>query len=195
MRSVRKRGTRLALAVALALALVAVFAAAAFASDATNVLITGGSLTITNPTVGDFTGVTLDGQTKTTTATVDTFSVTDATGTGLGWQVNVSASPFVQWAGDAAVSGGRELPLSSLSLAAPTVAANGTTSAAPSITDGPYMIDNGTGVKIASAAINAGMGKYDFTQAATPLTLSLPAATTYAVQYHSVVTFDAVTGP
>ena len=195
MRTSRKMG-RAALVLALALALTGAFAAAAFAAeDDTNLNVTGGSLTITDPAVGDFEGVALDGHATTTTATADGFSVTDATGSGDGWKVNVSATRFAEWSGTAYVQDGHQLPTSSLSLAQPTVLADGTTSAAPSIAEGPYAIDSGSAIPIASAAADAGMGEYDFSQAETPLTLSLPAATTYAVQYHSTVTFDVVTGP
>ncbi|MBA3432219.1 MAG: hypothetical protein H0U16_12165, partial [Actinobacteria bacterium] len=88
---------------------------------------------------------------------------------------------------------GKQLPASALSMPAPSVSPNGTTSASPSITSGPYTIDSGSAVKIASAATNAGMGTYDFTQGGS-LTLSVPADAT-AATYRSDVTFSTVTGP
>lgn len=177
------------------------FAPSAFAADATDVTVTGGSLGITvDPTVGNFTAVTLDGTAKTTTASFDGFEVNDARGTGAGWNVTVQATQFAEW--DSAlnagaggyVTGGKTLAQNSLSLAAPTVAADGTTSAAPSITAGPHNVDAASAVKIASAATNAGMGKYDFTQATTPLTLSIPTSA-YAKTYRSTLTVSTVTGP
>ncbi len=194
MGSPRKRATRLTLGVALALALTALFATSAFADD-TNLVITGGSLGITTPAVGDFQAVTLDGHADQTTATAESFSVTDARGTGEGWKVTAQATQFAAWDGTQYVAGGHTLPASSLSLAQPTVAQDGTTSAVPTINAGPYTLDGGSAVVLASAAIDAGMGEYDFTQGATPLTLSLSAATTYAATYRSVVTIDAVSGP
>jgi hypothetical protein len=177
------------------------FGSAAFAADAADVTVTGGSLGITvDPTVGNFAGVTLDGTAKSTTASFDGFEVNDARGTGAGWNVTVQATQFAEWdstlnAGAGGyVTSGKTLALNSLSLAAPTVAADGTTSAAPSITAGPYNVDAGSAVKIASAAVDAGMGKYDFTQAATPLTLSIPSSA-YAKTYRSTVTVSTVTGP
>jgi hypothetical protein len=182
-----------------------VFAAAqtpaAFAADDSNVTVTGGSLSITNPTVGDFTGVTLDGTAKSTTATFAGFSATDARGTGAGWNVTAQASQFAEWdssLNDGAggyVDGGKTLALGSLSMPAPTVAkADTTSSAVPSITAGPYAIDAASAVKIASAAANGtGMGSYDFTQGGN-LTLSIPASA-YAKAYRSTVTVSVVTGP
>ena len=75
----------------------------------------------------------------------------------------------------------------------PTVAANGTSSGVPTIIAGPYTIDSGSAVKIASAAADNGMGVYNFTQGGT-LTLSIP-ANAYAASYRSEVTVSAVSGP
>lgn len=177
------------------------FAPAAFAADDANVTVTGGTLGITvAPTVGDFAGVTLDGTAKTTTASFDNFEVNDARGTGAGWNVTVQATQFAEWdstlnAGAGGyVPGGKTLAQNSLSMAAPTVAADSTTSAVPSITVGPYNVDAASAVKIASAAADTGMGKYDFTQAGTPLTLSIPTSA-YAKTYRSTLTVSTVTGP
>lgn len=173
-----------------------VFAAAqtpAFAVDDANVVVTGGSLSITAPTVGNFTGVTLSGAATTTTATLAAFTATDARGSGAGWNVTVQATQFKEHDGTIYVASGKTLPTSALSMPAPTVASPGTTSADPSITAGPYLIDAGSAVKIASAALDAGMGTYDFTQVGS-LTLSIPASA-YAKTYRSDVTVSVVTGP
>lgn len=149
-------------------------------------------LSMTVVTVSDFAPVTLDATTKTTTATMDNFSVTDDRGTGEGWSVTVQATQFRQWDGTAYVAGGKTLPTGSLSLPAPTVTAVGTESAPPAVTPGPYAID-GSAVKVASATVNTGMGTYDFTQSG-PLTLTIPASA-YALIYRSELTVSLSSGP
>jgi hypothetical protein len=148
-------------------------------------------LSMTVATVSNFAPVTLDGTTKTTTATMDNFSVTDDRGTGEGWTVTVSATQFREWDGIAYVAGGRTLPTGSLSMPAPTVAAVATESPSPSITPGPYVID-GSSIKIASAAADTGMGTYNFTQGS--LTLTIPASS-YAATYRSELTVSLSSGP
>ena len=163
------------------------------ASDATDVTVTGGTLTITaDPTVPNFTGVTLNGTAQTTTATLTTFEVNDARGSGAGWNVTVQGTQFKEHDGTIYVVSGKTLAVGSLSMAEPTVAQDGTTSASPSITSGPYTIDDASAVKIASAATDTGMGKYDFSS--TTFTLSIPAKT-YATTYRSDVTVSVTTGP
>lgn len=159
------------------------FAPAAFASDGTTATVTGGSLSITNPAAADFAARSITGASQTTTAALATFSTSDLRGSGAGWHVTAGASRFT------GVS--HNLAVGSLSMSEPTVAANGTTSADPSIAAGPYTIDNGA-VQIASAATSAGMGTYDFS--ATTLTLALP-ADVFADAYASTVTVSVITAP
>ena len=174
-------------------ALVGLVVPAAHAADPTDVEVTGGSLSITTPTVADFPDVILNGAAQTKTAAMDAFSVSDLSGTGAGWNTTVQASRFAEYTGGSYVTSGKTLPLSSLSMPAPTVAGSGAETAPPTITAGPYSIDGGTAIKVASAAINDGMGTYNFTQSG-PLTLSIP-STAYATTYRSDVTVSVVTGP
>lgn len=163
------------------------------AVDDTNVVVTAGSLSMTTPLAVDFAGVTLDGTAKTSTAALATFSATDSRGGGLGWNLTVQATQFAEHNGTAYVASGKTLALGSLTMPAPTVTANGTTSAAPTIQAGaPWAIDAASAVKFTSAAVAAGMGKYDF--GAVTLSLSIPASA-YAKTYRSDVTFSAVSGP
>lgn len=176
--------------------LVGIVAGPASAADDTNVTVTGGTLSMTAFTAGDFAGVTLDGTTKATTATVDAFSVTDATGTGAGWKLTAQATQFAEWdsTSGAYVVSGKTLPVNSLDLSALTATANGTTSSAPTMTAAAD-IDNGTGaVKFASAAVDEGMGKYDIGGGTGALNLSIPAST-YAKSYRSDVTVTLASTP
>lgn len=183
---------------------------AAMASDPTDVNVSGGSLSITNPAAGDFANVTLDGSAKTTYASFADFDVTDARGTGAGWNVTVQATQFQEWDSSANggaggyVGGGRTLPQNSLQMAALTASKNdATSSAVPSITGGPYTIDAASAVKVATAAAGgSGMGSYRFTQGdldsgtagAQALKLSIP-ANAYAKVYRSEATVSVVSGP
>ena len=160
------------------------FTPGAFAADGTTATVTGGSLSITNPLAADFADRSITGVVQTTTAALDAFSVSDLTGSGAGWNVTAQASTFT------GVS--HNLVAGSLSMSQPTVASPDTTSADPTITAGPYTIDNGAAVSIASAALSSGMGEYDFS--ATTMTLSLP-ADVFADAYASTVTVSVITAP
>ena len=159
------------------------FTPGAFAADGTTATVTGGALSITNPLVADFAGASITGVAQTTTAALDAFSASDLRGSGAGWHVTAQASTFT--------GVGKNLATGSLSMSQPTVASPDTTSADPTVAAGPYTIDNGA-VSIASAALNAGMGEYDFS--ATTLTLALP-ADVFADVYASTVTISAITAP
>jgi hypothetical protein len=165
------------------------------ATDSTDITITGGSLAMTAMTVTDFSGVTLSGVATSANATPSDFSVTDNRGLGSGWNLTVQATQFREHDGSGYVVSGKVLNLSSLSMLQPTVAADGSTSSpTPTIIAGPHIIDSGSAVKIASAAADAGMGKYDFTQDAAGLTLSIP-ADAHAATYRSEVTVSFASGP
>lgn len=169
--------------------------APAFANPA-DVVVTGGSLAITTaPLAGNFVGLTLNGTAQTTTASLDDFEVNDARGSGLGWNVTVQATTMAEHNGTAYVASGKTLPVGSLSLATATVVADGTTSGAPTMTGGSYSLTT-SAVKIASAAVDAGMGKYDISFAGTnaDLTLSVP-ANAYAKTYRSDLTLTLASTP
>lgn len=151
----------------------------------TSALVEPGNLEITQIVVGDFADRQITGQNQTTVAGLDGYSVTDFRGTGAGWQVTAQASPFV--------SGDDDLVLGSLTMTKPVVAANGTTSGLPTVVDqATFTLDAVSPVRIASAAVDSGMGKYDFGE--TDLALSLP-ADVYAGTYTSTLTFTAATAP
>ncbi len=191
----RSTKTRLAASMVVLGALVAV-SSSAVAATSTDATLTGGTLTATTPSTANFTGVTLNGSAQSTPAAVGAFSVSDATGSGAGWKVTAQGTQFKEYAAGVYVTSGKTLPVSSLKLTAPTVGpAAGTTSASPSVAAGPTTIDSGgTGgaVSIASAALNTGMGTYNFT--ATTMTLSVPASA-YAATYRSDVTITVASTP
>ena len=172
-----------------AVASFALLVTGAGAADGTQVVVTAGTLSITNPAAADFASRTIDGTAQTTTASLDAFTVTDATGSGAGWRVTAQASQFTYVP---AVGTTRTLAAGSLSVSTPTVAANGTTSPDPTVSAGPFTIDVASAVQVASAAVDTGMGAYDF--GATTMTLSLP-ADVYAGTYTSTVTISVVSAP
>jgi hypothetical protein len=161
----------------------------AYGSVRTQVVLTAGSsLEITDPIVGDFGAVLLDGAAQQATATLTNLRVTDPRGTGEGWHVTVQATQFT----DQATL--RTLPPGSLSMATPGVVQHDPTSSAlPTLFDGPYYLDSGSAVHIASAAVGDGMGSYDFTPGAD-LTLSV-GANAFAGTYVSTVIVSVVAGP
>jgi hypothetical protein len=175
---------RTAVAFALAAGMAFIAAGSAFADDGTSVLVSAGALTISNPLVADFTDVAMNGANQTTTAALDLFTVVDARGTGAGWHVTAQATQFA--------GGGFTMPAGSLSMSAPAVTAGtGTTAAAPSVTVAGTL-DNVGALQIASAALEAGLGTYNFS--ATTLSLVVPASVK-AATYASTVTFSIVTAP
>lgn len=169
-------------------------------ADDTNVTVTGGDLTLGSITTGDFGGITLNGAAQSTTATMNAFSVTDARGTGLGWNVTISASPFNEYASGEYVASGKTLGTSRFTMAQASAAkVDASSSGVPTVTNGTYTLDadgnsDGTSdaVKIASAATGDGMGSYTVTPG--QLSLSVP-ANVYAKTYRSDVTVTLSTGP
>lgn len=159
------------------------FTPGAFAADVTTATVTGGSLSITSPLAADFAARSITGVAQTTTAALDTFSVSDLRGSGAGWHVIAEASRFT--------SGANMLAVGSLTTPALTVLSPDTESADPTMLAGPYVLDNGP-LQIASAALQAGLGTYNFS--ASTLTLALP-ADVRAGAYASTVTISVVTAP
>lgn len=172
-RAVRPGARRVGVAVALAVAVLTDVAAAQTLDPAT-------------VTVSDFGPVVLEGTATSATATMSAFSVADPNGNG--WHVMVQATQFseVDGAGQY-VSGGKTLPIGSLSMPAPAVSpAGGVTVAA-----GPYLVD-GANVQVMSVAAG-NPGTFSVTQGG-PLTLSIPSSA-YARSYRSQVTIALHSGP
>lgn len=150
--------------------------------------IEGGTLSFgTQPSVGNFSAVELNGQVQTSTAAVNAFTVIDATGTGAGWNVVVKADQFTDTAN------GLKLPTNSIDIDSPTVTADTGASELATISKASGKIDNDTGVKILSAAVDGGMGTYNV--AANNLTLNLLPKDVKEGTYTSTVTVTVTTGP
>jgi WxL domain surface cell wall-binding len=169
--------------------------AAASVSDTTQFSVVAGTLSFTtNPHVPTLPTLTLTGQSQTLNATMNAFTVADATGSGSGWNVTVSgdssagkSAVFKQYCPNANcgsdpngyVSGGQTLAASSLTLnstGASVAAQNGTTGTAPTLQcSSACAVDSASATKIVSAASGAGLGTYQMGSfTSTSLALSAP---------------------
>jgi hypothetical protein len=191
------------LVLALACALAALVPAVASAitvtqEDKTQFSVTAGSLIFSTvpamPTLGS---VTLNGEAQKTNTTMTNFAAQDATGTGSGWKVQVEgqtgagkSAVFAQYcsngvnpcgsdAANSYVGGGQTLAANSLTLnstSASFSAQKESTGTAPKLECiAACNVDSASAVKIASAAVNTGMGTWITTGfTGTSLTLSTP---------------------
>ncbi len=178
---------------ALALALSVAVLVAAAAASADNVVvtgtITGGSLSESTTATPSF-SVTLDGTDKTASYTLP-MTVTDARGTGSGWNVTVTSTQFSTGAG------GNTLPATASSVQSVSSACvSGSTCTNPTNSVGypltiPAAATAPTAVKLFNAASSTGLGKFTLTPT---VQVSVP-ANTFAGTYTSTVTLAVVSGP
>jgi hypothetical protein len=163
---------------------------AAVASGPASVEIASGGLQLSGPGQCGTAVVTLDGSARDVHAAMGDFTIVDARGEGVGWRVFIQAGQLTT--GGAAP---RTLPLGSLSMSQRprVVKVDGTSSAAPAIWSGPYILDSGSAIQVASAAGGEGMGSYRF---------SFPGAITVKVDpdafpgtYSCTITVLVVSGP
>jgi hypothetical protein len=203
-------------AVAAAVATAAIMPAAALAAtsnDQTQFSVTGGSLSFSSaPALPTLTAITLNGTAQTTNTTMTNFTVLDATGSGAGWNVTVNgniaggkSAVFKQYcpnatcgtdSGPAYVAGGQTLAANSLTLSstgASFTGQNGTTGTPPTLQCASACnVDSASAVKIASAAVSAGLGTWATTGwNGTSLALSTP-TTLKALQANEVYRVDLV---
>jgi WxL domain surface cell wall-binding len=174
---------RLLPALAAALAACAVCASPAVGAtqeDKTQFSVTAGSLSFsTVPAMPTLASVTLKGEAQTTNTTMTNFGVSDATGSGSGWNATVEgqagsgkSAVFAQYCPKAKcgaesegyIGGGATLAANSLTLnstGASFSGQNGSTGTAPELKCSTACnVDHASAVKIASAAVNAGMGTW-----------------------------------
>lgn len=172
-------------------------AAAATAEDKTQFSVTAGSLSFsTTPAMPTLSAITLNGSAQTTNTTMTNFGVTDATGSGSGWNTTVAgqsgagkSAVFKQYCPTATcgvdpegyVTGGATLAANSLTLnstGASLAAQSGTTGTAPTLQcSAACNVDSASAVKIASAAAGAGMGTW-LTGGLSATSLALATAST-----------------
>ena len=166
-----------------AVALSAMLVVPAMAQDTTTAVVTAGTLSITAAVpVDNFVGRNITGAAQTTTATMDPYTVSDLRGSGAGWHVTAVASQFT--------TAGGALAVGSLLSSAWTVESLATNSPDPTGMTA-QVLDNGAKT-IATAALEAGMGRYNFSN--NLFTLSLP-ADVKAGTYSSTVTVSVTTAP
>jgi hypothetical protein len=204
---------KVTLAIALALAVCCGPAFGASSNDQTQFSVSGGTLSFsTAPAMPTLTSVTLNGAAQTTNTTMTNFAVQDATGSGAGWNVTVNGNSnagksavFKQYCPNATcgtdtgpgyITSGQTLPANSLTLTstgASFSAQNGSTGTSPTLQCGSACnVDSASAVKIASAALSAGMGTWGTTGwGGSSLALSTP-STLMALQTNEVYRVDLV---
>jgi WxL domain surface cell wall-binding len=171
------------------------FSTQSFAS--TTSTVSGGDLT--GGGVG-FTALstTLTGSQITTSANWTIGNVSDARGTGAGWNVSMSLAQFKEYdtVNKTYVTGGKTLATSSLKVSTvPTIAKiDPTSSETTTITpvDSETALDTGSPVKLVSAALHGGMGSFSFGNLG--VTLTIP-ANAYAKTYKTEATVSLNTAP
>src|SRR3954451_13610159 len=218
------KATRAVVAAAMAATLLATTSSAfaATSNDTTQFSVSGGTLAFTTaPDVPTLPALTLNGQAQTLNATMGNFGVSDATGSGAGWNVTVAGdntatkSPvFKEFCTNGGgcgahpagyVTSGYTLGQNSITLNSTSAgfsAQNGTTGTAPTHTcNSGCFVDAAPAspVKVISAASGAGMGSYLTTgYTATSLAAAAP-STTQALLANEVYRVDLLwtlgTGP
>lgn len=173
-----------------------------------------GTLSLTAPTVNNpFSPIVLNGQVQTSVATLSNWVVTDATGSGNGWNVQVQASQFTENTPSSGFTTGTlalTLPQGSLSLTGSRTVLPQSGSTPISSTGGPNIavtnpaIDLSSPVIFLTAQSGYGMGTYTVQEPTQGLSLVLNPSTTKVDQtnypgqptpFTSVITFTVVTGP
>lgn len=160
-------------------------------SSSTNaqVAVNAGNLSESGPTSVSATPVTLTGDDQTTTYSLG-ITVTDATGSGAGWNLTISSTQFT-----GTNNSSNTLPVDASSIQnAPTVVCSGSgnhcTSPSNNVTYPVQPIESGA-VKFFNAAAASGLGKFTITPT---VTIAIP-GNTYADTYTSTVSVAVVSGP
>jgi len=159
------------------------------ASTAT-VNVLPGNLSMTDLGATSFEDAHLSGVTQTITSGMPTtVTLTDATGSGAGWNVSMQATPFTNAAATGTI---KTLSPGSLTLGDITVTPKDDSK--PIVASAASgAIDNETGVTILTAGTDEGMGTYDISM--TAMSLKLLVSETKAGTYTSTITTTLTAGP
>ena len=135
------------------------------------------------PGIGNFSPVTLNGNPALTSVSIEPFSVVDSTGSGAGWNVDLTVSDLT--------SAGSVIPASSMSMPAPVVEpADG--ASLVGVTGHATSGNLSSGEKIVTADVGDGDGTYLVSPAL--LTLTIPPDAT-AGSYTATATISVISGP
>jgi len=186
-------------------------ATASAVSDTTQFSVTAGSLAFgISPDVPNLPALTLNGQVQTLNAQMNSYSVSDGTGAGAGWNVTVNgdsaggkSAVFKQYcpnatcgtdSGPAYITGGRTLAASSLTLNSTSATWTGNSGTLPShLCNASCFMDTTTAVKIASATTSVSLGTWSTTgYSATSQAVSIPTTTRFLSQAGEIYRIDLV---
>jgi hypothetical protein len=193
MRSLKNHTMRFCLGFFLLLVLTIGGPVAALADSGTGAtaVVNAGNLSETGPGSTSANAITLNGDDQTMTYALGLI-VTDARGSGAGWNLTITSTLFDDGHGHQFASNASSIN------AAPTVACSGVgghctnpTNSLTYPTGVPAASPAPAAVKFFNAAANSGLGKFTITPT---VTISIPAST-FAGTYTSTVTVAIVSGP
>ncbi|MBT3314424.1 MAG: hypothetical protein HN390_07395 [Anaerolineae bacterium] len=167
--------------------------AVAVAAETGTVTITGGTLSVTAADV-TLSGVTLDGTDKTSTSASgsNSWSASDARGTGAGWNLTIAATDFTDGVDKTIDIAQSDSEFKIQLLDANVTVTAGNTKPVSQVTTLSPIPDTGS-LKFLSAATDTGMGTYAI---APNFELEVPAETYVGSgTYTSTITVTAATGP
>ena len=167
--------------------------AMAVAAETGTVTITGGTLSVTAANV-TLSGVTLDGTDKLSTSAsgANSWSASDARGTGAGWNLTIGATDFTDGVDKTIDIAQADSEFKIQLLDANVTVTAGNTKPVSAATTLSVIPDTGS-LKFLSAATDAGMGSYEI---APNFELEIPAETYVGSgTYTSTITVTAATGP
>lgn len=171
--------------------------AAASAQDSTSITLNPGSLTFTDAfDADDFPATTITGLRQTVTTGTGTWSVNDARGSLLGWNVKIRASQFTTGGASPKTLPEGSLRYGGLSVSDILAGAGQLLSLSPVPAAVTAAIDSASGTNdqgMVSAALGLGGGEWDFAAKSAGLTLTVPAEAA-AGTYSSIITTTLASG-